>query len=181
MKAAISIDLGGTRFALDERALATLRSYLERARARLGSHPDRDEVIAGLERSIATKLAQRAGATPGTIDEATMVAALGDVGRVDGPDLDSAYAGSAEPGGAGRMRSGRRLYRLRQGAVISGVCAGIAVFAQLDPNVVRVSFVVGAVFSLGLVLAVYLVLMFFLPVANSATDAAAESDSRGMR
>ena len=62
MKSAISVELDGTLFACDERAHAALRSYLDRARVRLGSHPDRAEVIAGLERSIAAKLRQRAAA-----------------------------------------------------------------------------------------------------------------------
>jgi len=173
MKAAISIELGATKFSVDERALAALRSYLDRAKARLGSHPDRDEVVAGLERSIAAKLAQRAGGRSGTIDEATMLAALNDLGRVDGPDLDGPEPGRAGAGGGGHARSGRRLHRLRRGAQISGVCAGIGAFAELDANLVRVLFVLGAVFSGGLVLAVYVVLMFLLPVADSAADVAA--------
>jgi phage shock protein PspC (stress-responsive transcriptional regulator) len=174
MKAAISVELGGTRFALDERALRALRSYLDRAAARLGSHPDRDEVIAGLERSIAAKLAQRAGGHRGTIDEAAMLAALGDVGRVDGPGLDGSDAARSDAGPASGARSGpRRLYRLRDGAKISGVCAGLGAYAEIDANLVRVLFVLGAVFSAGLVLALYLVLMFVLPVADSAADVAA--------
>jgi phage shock protein PspC (stress-responsive transcriptional regulator) len=48
------------------------------------------------------------------------------------------------------------------------------VYAELDANLVRVIFVLGAVVSVGLVLALYLVLMFVLPVADSAEDVAAE-------
>src|SRR5688572_15309212 len=96
MKSAISVEIDGSTFSLDERAYQALRAYLERAGARLGGHPDRAEVIAGLERSIAAKLRQRAqahGAT--TIDEAAMLAALKDVGRVDGPALDESAARSS--------------------------------------------------------------------------------------
>jgi phage shock protein PspC (stress-responsive transcriptional regulator) len=168
MKAAISIELDGAKFALDERAYLALRSYLDRAAARLGFHPDRDDVIAGLERSIAAKLVQRAGGHPGTIDETAMAAALDDVGRVDGPGLDD---GDAEP--AGRTRGGqRRLYRVRQGAQIAGVCAGLGAYAEIDPNIVRLLFVLGAVFSGGLVLVVYLVLMFVLPIAHTDAEIA---------
>ncbi len=163
MKAAISVELDGSKFALDERAYLALRSYLERAAARLGSHPDRDYVIAGLERSIAAKLAQRAGARLGQIDDAAMQAALDDVGRVDGPGLDDSGAA------AGRARSGRRLYRLRQGHQLAGVCAGLGAFADVDPNVVRLLFILGALFSGGILLVVYVVLMFVLPIA--LTDA----------
>lgn len=171
MQVAISVELDGTKFSLDERAYLALRSYLERAAARLGSHPDRDDVIAGLERSIAAKLAQRAGARLGKIDEAAMQAALNDVGRVEGPGLDDSAA-------AGRPRAGqRRLYRLRQGQ-IAGVCAGLGAYAEIDANIVRLLFVLGAVFSGGLVLVVYLVLMFVLPIAHSEAEIA---DAHGGR
>jgi len=89
MKSAISVELDGATFALDERAYSALRSYLDRAGARLGVHPDRAEVLAGLERSIAAKLRQRGAASSGAaIDEAAMLAALKGVGRVDGPAVD---------------------------------------------------------------------------------------------
>ena len=126
MRSAISVELDGTLFTCDEPAYAALRSYLDRAGARLGSHPDRAEVIAGLERSIAAKLRQRAATHSGiTIDEATMLAALKEVGRVDGPALDGS-ASSVES--AYDVPRTRKLYRLRQGMVrrrlrrCSGVC-----------------------------------------------------------
>ena len=177
MKAAISVDLDGAKFALDERAFVALRSYLDRAAARLGSHPDRDDVIAGLERSIAAKLAQHAGARLGGIDETTMQAALNEVGRVDGPGLDESGAETA-----GRPRLGsRRLYRLRQGQ-IAGVCAGLGAFAEVDANIVRLLFIVGAVFSGGLLLVVYIVLMFLMPIAHSEAEVAeAHGASRNAR
>jgi phage shock protein PspC (stress-responsive transcriptional regulator) len=173
MKAAISVELDGTKFALDERAFQALRSYLERAAVRLGAHPDRDDVIAGLERSIAAKLAQRAGGHPGIIDEATMQAALNDVGRVEGPGLDDSQAGLAD----GSRSPQRRLYRLRQGQ-IAGVCAGLGAYAEIDANIVRLLFVLGALFSAGIVLVVYLVLMFVLPIAHTEAEIA---DAHGGR
>lgn len=171
MQATISVELDGTKFALDERAYLALRSYLDRAAARLGSHPDRDDVIAGLERSIAAKLAQRAGARLGIVDEAAMQAALNDVGRVEGPGLDD--SGPAD----GSRSPQRRLYRLRQGQ-IAGVCAGLGAYAEIDANIVRLLFVLGAVFSGGIVLVVYLVLMFVLPIAHTEAEIA---DAHGGR
>src|SRR5262245_61791723 len=98
MKSEISVELDGTTFTCDERAYAALRSYLDRAGTRLGSHPDRAEVIAGLERSIAAKLRQRATTVAGgTLDEAAMLAALKEVGRVDGPVLDDSAPSGRRP------------------------------------------------------------------------------------
>jgi phage shock protein PspC (stress-responsive transcriptional regulator) len=174
MKAAVSIELDGARFALDEGAFLALRAYLDRAAARLGLHPDRDEVIAGLERSIAAKLARRPAAQQGaTIDAAEMTGALKEVGRVDGPSLnDTASRGSAN---FGRFGS-RRLYRLREGQQIAGVCTGLAAFAEVDVGIIRLIFILGAVFSGGVLAAVYIVLMFVMPVAHTEPEIA---DSRG--
>ena len=162
MKSAISIELDGTAFTLDERAYAALRSYLDRAGERLGSHPDRAEVVAGVERRIAAKLRQRGAANNGAVvDEAAMLAALKEVGRVDGPALDgstpSEEAAHAEP-------RARKLYRLREGHWFAGVCTGLAAYFGLDAVVVRLIFILAAVFSGGTAILVYVVLMFLMPI-----------------
>jgi len=173
MKSVISVELDGTTFAMDEPAYRALRSYLDRAGERLGAHPDRADVIAGLERSIAAKLRRRA---PGaeTIDEAAMQAALKEVGRVDGPALhDSSPPRPAL--GYGEPRS-RKLYRLREGSWVAGVCAGLAAYASVDATVVRILFLVVTFFSGGIVILVYLVLAFTLPPAPADGDV---GDARG--
>jgi len=176
MKSAISVELDGTVFTCDEPAYAALRSYLDRAGARLGSHPDRAEVIAGLERSIAAKLTQRAAAHGGgAIDEATMLAALKEVGRVDGPALDGSPS-SAEDGYS--VPRTRKLYRLRQGNWFGGVCVGVAAYAGIDPVIVRLIFILAAFFSGGIVILVYFVLMFVMPIALTDAEIA---DAHGGR
>jgi phage shock protein PspC (stress-responsive transcriptional regulator) len=162
VKSAVAIELDGTTFTLDERAYAALRSYLDRAGERLGLHPDRAEVIAGLERSIAAKLRQRTATRAAPLDETAMLAALKEVGRVDGPALD----GSA-PSGAGDYREPRtrKLYRLRAGNWIAGVCTGIAAYVGIDVVIVRLIFILVGVFSGGIALLVYVVLALVMPLA----------------
>jgi phage shock protein PspC (stress-responsive transcriptional regulator) len=168
MRSTITVELDGTSFALTERAFLALHSYLERAGARLGTHPDRSAVLSGLERSIAAELARRGAVPGGVLDEAAVVAALKQVGRVDGPDLGEAE--TAEPGAGERRR--RRLFRLRQGQQIAGVCAGLAAYAEIDVNIVRLLFILGAFFTGGLLLGVYIVLMFVMPVARTDDEIA---------
>jgi phage shock protein C len=159
MRSEISIELGGTTFIVDDGAYRALRSYLDRAGERLGSHPDRSAVLQGLERSIAAKLRQRASA-PGTpVDEAAMLAALKEVGRVDGPALDDSAA--AAPGGGGQRP--RPLYRPREGRQVAGVCAGLAAYTGLDVGIIRLGFILGTVFTGGTLAVVYVVLMVVMP------------------
>jgi phage shock protein PspC (stress-responsive transcriptional regulator) len=160
MRSTISIELGGTTFLVDDGAYRALRSYLDRAGERLGSHPDRSEVLKGLERSIAAKLRQRGSAPGAPIDEAAMLAALREVGRVDGPALDESAASAA--GGTGQRI--RPLYRPREGRQVAGVCAGLALYTGLDVSLIRLGFILGAIFTGGTVAIVYVVLMVVMPL-----------------
>ena len=178
MKSAISVELDGTTFTLDERAYHALRSYLDRAGERLGAHPDRAEVVAGLERSIAAKLRQRVATHGGVpLDEAAMLAALKEVGRADGPALDDSP--SSGQGGYGERRA-RKLYRLREGHWFAGVCTGLAAYAGIDVVVIRLVFLLTTVFSGGIAILVYVLLMFVMPIAlTDAEIADAHGGSRG--
>ena len=175
MKSAISVELDGTPFTCDERAYTALRSYLDRAGERLGAHPDRADVVAGLERSIAAKLRERASGAA-TIDEATMLAALKAVGRVDGPALhESASSGE---GGYREPRT-RKLYRLREGHWIAGVCTGLAAYVRVDVVVIRLIFILAGLFSGGVAILVYVILAFVMPIA--LTDAENTDAHGGIR
>jgi phage shock protein PspC (stress-responsive transcriptional regulator) len=179
MNATITIDLGGTSFTLDERAYAALRSYLDRAAARLGNHPDRAEVLAGLERSIGARL-ERRSPSGGVCDEATVGAALKDVGPVEGPNLGEPDRGGPESGTAGDSAQwgSRRLYRLREGQMIAGVCAGLAAFLEIDANIMRLLFIVAGLFTGGVLVIAYLVLMFVMPPAQTEEEIATAHGGR---
>lgn len=55
----------------------------------------------------------------------------------------------------------KKLYRVRQGKVLAGVCGGLAKYFDVNPKVVRCLFVLMCVaFSSGLI--IYIVLMIFM-------------------
>ncbi|MEO5854343.1 MAG: PspC domain-containing protein [Nocardioides sp.] len=58
----------------------------------------------------------------------------------------------------------RRLVRRSDNTVIGGVCAGIADYLGIDPMVVRIAALVGAVLGLGTLVVAYLVLWAVLPL-----------------
>lgn len=61
-----------------------------------------------------------------------------------------------------------KLARDRKGGWIGGVCAGCARHFDIDPAFVRVGFVVGAIFSWKVALAVYAVAWILLPARDDA-------------
>lgn len=66
--------------------------------------------------------------------------------------------------GVGLPFRDRRLSRVESEKLIGGVCAGVARYFQVDASVVRLLWVVGTLFSKGLGILLYLVLLFVIPL-----------------
>ena len=56
----------------------------------------------------------------------------------------------------------KRLYRSRDNRMISGVCAGLAEYLDVDPTIIRLLFVLG-LFAGGATFWAYLVMMLVIP------------------
>jgi phage shock protein PspC (stress-responsive transcriptional regulator) len=59
----------------------------------------------------------------------------------------------------------KRLVRLEEGRMIAGVCAGLGTYLGIDPTVVRLIFVLLAVFGGGGIL-IYLILWLIMPMGS---------------
>lgn len=57
----------------------------------------------------------------------------------------------------------KKLYRSRTNRMIAGVCSGLADFFGIDPTVVRLIFVAGALLGFGSFVLIYLVLFIVVP------------------
>jgi phage shock protein C len=57
----------------------------------------------------------------------------------------------------------KKLYRTQEDRMIAGVCSGLAVYFKIDPTIIRVIFIVLALFGGGVLL--YLLLWLFIPDA----------------
>ena len=168
MHRVITIDLSGqTRpFRIHEDAYEDLRRYLDRARARLG--PDAEEVLDDLERSIAERLADIAGPDDRILRATDVAGVLEEVGAVD--EATGARLTREDQVTHGFTPRRRKLYRIREGQDIAGVCTGLAAYSDLKLDVVRTVFVLLALATAGLFALVYLVLMFVLPVAATREE-----------
>lgn len=65
----------------------------------------------------------------------------------------------------------RRLVRVDSEKLIGGVCAGVGRYFEVDPSVVRLLWVVGTLFSKGLGILLYLVLLLVIPLDPGSEDA----------
>ena len=176
MQKVVGINLNGNAYQIEEAGYAALHAYLERAAARLTNNPDREEILADLEQAIAEKCqgVLRPHKTVVTVAEVERI--LAEMGPVEAGDAaaddKSERATTQEPPRAA-ADAPKRLYQIREGAMISGVCNGIAAYLDIDVTIVRIVFVLLAVLTKGFFLLVYAVMMFVIPYAETSEQHAA--------
>ncbi len=174
MNKVISVNLNGRAYQVEEQAYELLRAYLDEATRLLSDDPDCREILADLEQAIGDKGARHLGAGRNVLSEEQMKRILAEMGPVETGAAaagEAPAAGTAEPprGAAGP----KRLYLLREGEMIGGVCNGLAAYFGVDPTIVRLAFVLLLFLSGGLVAIAYIVLMFVVPTAETAEERAA--------
>jgi phage shock protein PspC (stress-responsive transcriptional regulator) len=195
MRTVNTISLNGNAWQIEADGCQALGAYLKGAETRLTADPDRDEILADLEQAIADKLSRHVNAHKNVVTAAEIALVLQEMGPVE---AGTAGADAAKPAGAAGMQSAadadtggapgaaaampgwrtergadtRRLYQIREGAMLSGVCKGLAAYFGIDATLVRVMFVVFTVLTGGIGGAVYLVMMIVVPVAATAEQMA---------
>jgi len=179
MNTVIIINLNGNAFHLEEPGFASLRAYLERAQAQLKDNPDKAEIMADLEQAIADKCAHFLRPHKNVITAAEIDEVLKEMGPVQSDSGADAGATASTPPNEEARSSGpaagapKRLYQIREGAMISGVCTGLAAYLNVDVTIVRVAFVLLALLTTGVWILVYLGMMLAVPFANTDEEHAA--------
>lgn len=181
MNKVTTVNLNGNAFQLEETGYDALRSYLDCAAAKLASNPDRDEIISDIEQAIADKLRAMLGAYKTVVTAKQIEAVIAEMGPVEGAEgateasasAGATGAGATTPEGAGGSTAAsggagvRRLYRLYDGAIISGVCNGLAAYFRIDPTVVRLVFIILTILTSGAFALAYVVMIFAVPAADT--------------
>lgn len=177
MNKVTTVNLNGRAYQVEEQAFEALRAYLDEAGRLLADDPDCREILADLEQAIGDKAARCLGAGKNVVSEAEMKRILAEMGPVEAGSETSGAApgsGAGQTADAPRETTGpKRLYLVREGEMIGGVCNGLAAYFNVDPTIVRLVFVLLLFLSGGLVAIAYLVLMFVVPTAKTAEERAA--------
>ena len=150
-------------FRVSEDAYEVLKQYLENAKLRLKDDPDYEDVLHDLEQSIGEKLAVQQPTADAVVTLDDIKSVLGQVGPVD--------SGSNFPDVSEELpRSQRRLYRIKEGQDIFGVCQGVSAYSDINVDWVRTIFLALAAVTGGIFLLVYLGMGFFLPVVATREE-----------
>lgn len=167
------IHLNGKAFKLEEAGYQALQHYLKDAEAKLASDPDAKEIVTDLEQAIADKCSALLKGDKDVVTSEEILAILKDMGEVE-----AEYAPTADPA-EGDTTSGqqpgsqqKRLYTIRDGAMLAGVCKGLAAYFGLEANTLRWIFVILTLFTGGTIIVAYIVLALFLPRATTSAQIA---------
>jgi phage shock protein PspC (stress-responsive transcriptional regulator) len=180
MNKVITINLGGNAYQLEEGGYDALRSYLDAAHRRLEGNPDRDEIIADIEQAIADKIRGRLGPGKTVCSGKEVTAIIAEMGPVE--DGSGAASPASDSGAAPRPSAGpapepapaapKRLYKIREGAIVSGVCTGLAAYFNLDVTIVRLLVAI-LCFFYGAGILFYILMAIILPSATTPAEKAA--------
>jgi len=182
MNKVVTIHLNGTAHQLEEAGYDALRAYLDSAAKQLADNPDRDEIIADIEQSISDKFRALTSPHRNVVLAKDVAAVLGAMGPVDDGSAQSTERETAKPKADSARASAedgsvppppKRLYRVQEGALLSGVCNGIGAYFGIDPSIIRIAWIVLSFITLGGMIAAYVVMMIVVPQARTEAERAA--------
>lgn len=170
MKKITTINLNGRAYQVEEEAHGALSQYLEKATLALSNNPDKDEILADFETAIAEKCSRYLSPSKNVVSHSeieTIIKEMGPVGSGSESEQKNETGGGTTQNAASDPSKPKRLYRIREGKVIAGVCNGLAAYFNIDVVLVRVLFVVLIVISQGAGILLYLIMMMIIPRADT--------------
>lgn len=171
MNKVVTINLNNKAYQLEEAGYDALQKYLRQASDKLHDNPDRDEIMADFEQAVAEKCDQNLNDHKTVVTEKEIkdiITAMGPVEAVEEKDEQAEQAPKGD--------QPRRLYLIKEGSVIGGVCMGLSAYFNVDVTVVRIIFVILAVLTGGAWVAVYILMMLVMPEAKTPEE---KAEARG--
>lgn len=167
-----TINLNGRAYQLEEGAYEILKRYLDRAQKQLDKDPDEAEVIQDFEQAIAEKCDQVLNKNKNVVTKSEMESIIDEMGPVEVANEDDSEP-SEEAGSAPK-----RFYTLRDGALLGGVCTGLAAYFNVDVTAIRLLFIILTLVSGGIWILVYFLILILAPEAKTPEQ---KAELRGER
>jgi phage shock protein PspC (stress-responsive transcriptional regulator) len=158
MNKVVTVNLNGRAYQIEEDGYDDLSGYLARASSRLAGNPDRDAIMADFETAIAEKCDSVLAAGKNVVTTREIRSIIAEMGPVAAGEV---FAVDATP------RAPKKLYLIRDGAWIAGVCNGLAAYFTIDVGIVRIIFVLLGIVTYGAWILVYVVMMLLIPHADT--------------
>lgn len=170
MQKITSIHLNRKAYNLEEEAYVLLRGYLERAELQLKDNPDRTEIMADHDQAIGEKCWTYLNPNKDVVTMAEIDQVIKDMGPVNGTGSGSAEQKTDNDSAS---TAPKRLYLIREGAMIAGVCTGLAAYFNIDVTLVRLAFAMLTIVTGGVWISLYVILAIIVPYASTSEERAA--------
>lgn len=168
MQKVISIHLRGNAYQLEEKGYALLEDYLVSARNSLKQDPDKDEVMQDFEQAIAEKCDQLLSEHKTVVTTGEVEKIIEAMGPVEAETAESAEANSTDSQAPDAAQEPiKKLYTLKDGALLGGVCTGLGAYFNVDVVIVRLAFIVLSLFTFGFSVLLYIALLLIVPEAKT--------------
>ncbi|SDG74048.1 PspC domain-containing protein [Psychroflexus sediminis] len=166
MNKTININLANVFFHIDENAFIKLDRYLKTIESYLAKEESKDEILQDIEARIAELFTESMTHEKQVINLSQvneMIAIMGEPEAYKIDDEDSTSTSS-------RARTSRKLYRDIENNYIGGVSAGLHHYLGLNLIVIRLIWIVSALFSFGATVAIYVILWAVTPAARTTAQ-----------
>jgi len=170
MNKTIIININGIVFHIEEDAYEILKNYMTDVKRHFLNSADSLEITTDIENRIAEMFSDiLAEENKQVIVEQDVNSVIDQMGRVE--DFDDIYEEGKAPAGSADTfsTSERRLFRDPDDHLISGVCAGIANYFNIEPLWIRLAFAI-SFFFFGSGLLLYIILWIVIPKATTRAD-----------
>jgi phage shock protein PspC (stress-responsive transcriptional regulator) len=181
MHKVITINLNGNAYQVEEFGYNSLYAYLNSAEAQLKDNPDSAEIISDLEQAIAERCRNFLGPQKSVVTSSEVDQIIREMGPVDAEEGEA--ASNEGPQAKQSTKTGeqttsgpqprKRLYRIREGKMIEGVCTGFAAYFGMDVSIVRLICVALAIASGGGAVVAYIIMIWVIPYAETSEEHAA--------
>ena len=171
MNKIFNINLGGYPFTIDDNAYQKLTKYLTTIEKHFSASEGCDEIISDIESRIAELFNESLNGQPivslKDIDAAIVTMGTPEEFGAVGSDYDDTEEALSDQG---EYKTGKKLFRDPDTKIIGGVCSGLsAYFGIEDPLWVRLG-AVALMFTGGLSVPLYILLLIILPKARTSAD-----------
>ena len=166
MNKTININLASTFFHMDESAYAILKSYLNELESAFKNTAGKDEILKDIEARIAELFQERKTNPDYVINEID----VNNIIAILGQPKDFILEEEEETSNPKSSISEKKLFRDPEDKYIGGVASGLGYYFGIDTSWLRLLWILFALFSIGTLFPVYLILWIIIPEAKTTAD-----------
>ena len=166
MNKTININLSSVFFYVNESAYLLLTSYITKLEKAFDETEGKDEILADVEARIAELFQEKKVHTNYVINEDDVTAVINILGQPE----DFLSKEDDDLLEETKYTLKKKLFRDPDNKYIGGVASGFRYYFGIDSRLIRVIWIILALFSIGSFGFIYLLMWFLIPVAKTTSD-----------